>query len=139
MFKSFSSATPLFIETKLFCLYLIFISSTVQRNHGGINKNFNFLLKKLHRPKNDFFRSLFFHMHIYLSRRNFLVITNFSYLQPFREIMEGQKALRTNNAQTNTTDDHNNPSVFIRILRLILTPPSTAYSIAGSNIPMHHN
>ena len=41
--------------------------------------------------KNDFFLDFFFLLHIYTSRRNFFVFIKISYLQPFREIMGGQR------------------------------------------------
>ena len=41
--------------------------------------------------KNDFFSDFFFLLHIYTSRRNFFVVIKISYLQPFREIMGGQR------------------------------------------------
>ena len=65
--------------------------------------------------KNDFFK-IFFAVHIYLSRRIFFVITKISYLQPFREIMGGQIALRqrTTTTTTNTTNDPNSPPGFFQ-------------------------
>ena len=130
MFDFFSSVAPLPIDTKLFCLYLIFISSTVQRNHGVENKNVNFLLRKSPQAHKMYFFKFFGLLHIYPSRRNFLVFTNLPYLQPFREIMGDKKTLQTtnnkqtttkttnkhqtNNKQMNTTNDHNTPSGFFQ-------------------------
>ena len=71
--------------------------------------------KNRHRPKKLLFSKFSLLLHIYPSRQNFFVITKISYLQPFREIMWGQrKALHrttttTTNEQTNderrTTND----------------------------------
>ena len=99
----------------------------------GDNKKHQFLAKKIATGrKNDFCLDFFVLLHIYPSRRNFLVFINFSYLQPFREIMRGRgkKALQTNNAQTNTTDDYNTPSGFFQNPRannysIVVTPPTS--------------
>ena len=81
----------LHIEAQLFCFYQNFISSAVQRNHGGEG------IRKFS-AKNDaavqinyFFLDLFSLLHIYTSRYNFFVVIKISYLQPFREIMGGQR------------------------------------------------
>ena len=58
----------------------------------GDKQNVNFLLKWRHRPKKKtFFGFFFLLLHIFTSRRNFFVSTKISYLQPFREIMGGQR------------------------------------------------
>ena len=55
-FEMFFVVAHLLIETKLFCSYQIFISSVVQRNHGGTTKKNQFLAKKIAAGrKNDFF------------------------------------------------------------------------------------
>jgi hypothetical protein len=96
--------------------------SSVQRNHGRQKKS-QFSAKIIAAGrKNDFFLVFSFSCTCTYLRLNYLVFINSSYLQPFREIMGGQKASRTNNEQTNTTDDHNSPSGFTRILGSILTP-----------------
>ena len=104
-FEIFFVVAHLLIETKLFFLSNFHIYSRSEKSWGD-KKNLNFLLKMtLQAKKNDFFR-IFFLLHIFMSRRNFFVITKISYLQPFREIMGGpEKALHQRRTTTTTNDE----------------------------------
>ena len=100
----FASVAPLPIETKLVSLDIIFISSTIQRNHGGINKNVNFLLKKSPKANKIIYFYFLRLLHIYSSSQNFLVFTDLPYVQPFREIMRYKKRYeQTTNERTPQT------------------------------------
>ena len=59
------------------------------------------------RPKKWLLSKFSLLLHIYSSRRNFFVCTKISYLQPFREIMGGQKKLKfsTKNDATGQKND----------------------------------
>ena len=59
-FKIFFVVAHLPIETKLFCYYQNFISSAVQKNHGGDKKNVNFRLKMTPQAKKMTFFGIFF-------------------------------------------------------------------------------
>ena len=85
-------------ETFLF-LPKFHIFSRLEKSCGD-KQNFNFRLKTTPQAKKWLFSKFSFQLHIYPSRRNFFVLTKCSYLQPFREIMGGQKALQTTNKQT---------------------------------------
>ena len=107
-FKIFFAVPHLLIETKLFCVTKISYLQPFREIMGGQTKLQFSTKNDATGQKNDLFRIFFLLLHILTSRQNFFVLIKFSYLQPFREIMGGQrKALHrtTNERRRTTTND----------------------------------
>ena len=129
-FEIFFSVAHLHAETKLFCYYQNFISSALQRNHGGTRKkryierttnerttNERRTTWTIIRPRQDSFRILglitqkciqiIVQTDIQRYFPQIFVITKITYLQPFREIMGLQRKSVTSNDERRRTTTNN--------------------------------
>ena len=116
-FEIFFSVAHLLIKTKLFCIYQIFISSEVQRNHGGQTKNdatgqtkyfflnFLFCCTSTHRNKTFLFLPKFISSAVQRNHGGTKSVTTTN---------KQQQTNKRTNEQTNTTNVHNSPPGFFQ-------------------------
>ena len=90
-FSKFSFLLHIYPSRRPFFVFIKISYLQPFREIMGDKEYENFRLKWRRRPKKWLFFGFFFLLHIYTSRRNFFVFIKISYLQPFREIMGGQR------------------------------------------------